>query len=287
MTKAPLALPIPTPTPTHPTRFGAQTTHSPLWRKFQSRTQPSTLQAALRSVPWHLHAGVAVGQDPSDVSAETLLWEAGRGGGTWRRLSPLWLYNSEVLLPTLPLHLLLTFVQGSLGSWASQGGVVFPSGTSGKESARRCREHKRYGFNPWVGKIPGGGKANPLQYSCLENSKDRRAWRATVHAVTKSGTWLIVPSHWGGVLAALFGIILLFSLIKFNYLFVLMRHFKNHNCFDNWNFGLIFSFFPLLDVMLILFSFFHFFLEIPCFLFMSIYRNSEKNQISILPMFSY
>ena len=34
------------------------------------------------------------------------------------------------------------------------------------------------------------GHGNPLQYSCLENPMDRRAWRATVHRVTKSWTWL-------------------------------------------------------------------------------------------------
>ena len=31
----------------------------------------------------------------------------------------------------------------------------------------------------------GEGKGNPLQYSCLGNSMDREAWRATVHRVTK------------------------------------------------------------------------------------------------------
>ena len=31
----------------------------------------------------------------------------------------------------------------------------------------------------WVGKIPGGGKGNPLQYSCLDNTKDRGARWAT------------------------------------------------------------------------------------------------------------
>ena len=34
----------------------------------------------------------------------------------------------------------------------------------------------------------GGGYGNPLQYSCLENPMDRGAWRATIHAVTKSQT---------------------------------------------------------------------------------------------------
>ena len=35
-----------------------------------------------------------------------------------------------------------------------------------------------------------GGNGNPLQYSCLENSMDRGAWRATVHRVAKSRTRL-------------------------------------------------------------------------------------------------
>ena len=36
------------------------------------------------------------------------------------------------------------------------------------------------------GRSPGGGHGSPLQNSCLENPKDRGAWRATVHEVTKS-----------------------------------------------------------------------------------------------------
>ena len=35
------------------------------------------------------------------------------------------------------------------------------------------------------GKSPGGGNGNPLQYSCLGNLMDRRAWQATVHEATK------------------------------------------------------------------------------------------------------
>ena len=41
-------------------------------------------------------------------------------------------------------------------SWQCSGG--FPGGTSGKESASQCREHKRHGFNPWVGKIWSGAQ---------------------------------------------------------------------------------------------------------------------------------
>ena len=41
---------------------------------------------------------------------------------------------------------------------------------------------------PGSGRSPGGGHGNPLQYSCLENPMDRRAWQFTVHRVAKSRT---------------------------------------------------------------------------------------------------
>ena len=37
-----------------------------------------------------------------------------------------------------------------------------------------------------MGRSPGVGNGNPLQYSCLENSMDKGAWQAIVHSVTKS-----------------------------------------------------------------------------------------------------
>ena len=39
-----------------------------------------------------------------------------------------------------------------------------------------------------LGRSPGGGSGNPLQDSCLENSMDRGAWRATVYGAIKSWT---------------------------------------------------------------------------------------------------
>ena len=44
------------------------------------------------------------------------------------------------------------------------------------------------GLIPGLGRSPGEGNGNPLHYSCLENSMDRVAWKATVHEVTKSQT---------------------------------------------------------------------------------------------------
>ena len=43
---------------------------------------------------------------------------------------------------------------------------------------------------PGMGRFPGGGHGNPLQYSCLENPMDRGPWWATLHGVAKSQTKL-------------------------------------------------------------------------------------------------
>ena len=42
------------------------------------------------------------------------------------------------------------------------------------------------GLIPGLGRSPGVGNGNPLQYTCLENPMDRRDWRATVHGVAES-----------------------------------------------------------------------------------------------------
>ena len=44
------------------------------------------------------------------------------------------------------------------------------------------------GSIPGLGRSPGEENGNPLQYSCLENSMDRGAWKATVHEIAKSQT---------------------------------------------------------------------------------------------------
>ena len=49
----------------------------------------------------------------------------------------------------------------------------FPGGSDGKESACNAED---LGSIPGLGRSPGEGNANSLQYSCLKNSKDRGAW---------------------------------------------------------------------------------------------------------------
>ena len=65
--------------------------------------------------------------------------------------------------------------------------IVQPSlvAQDSKESACNARDP---GSIPGLGRSPGEGNDYPLQYSCLENPMDRRAWRATVHEVVKNQT---------------------------------------------------------------------------------------------------
>ena len=61
------------------------------------------------------------------------------------------------------------------------------SGSEGKESACNTGDA---GSIPRLGRSPGEGNGNSLQYSCLENYMDREAWWDTVHGVAKSQTQL-------------------------------------------------------------------------------------------------
>ena len=56
-------------------------------------------------------------------------------------------------------------------------------GSDGKESACNAGD---LGSIPGLGRSPGEGHCNPLQYSCLKNARDRAAWQPTVHGVIKS-----------------------------------------------------------------------------------------------------
>ena len=63
----------------------------------------------------------------------------------------------------------------------------FPGGSDSKASAHNVGD---LGSILGLGRSPGEGNGNPLQYSCLENSMDGGAWWATVHGVAKSRTQL-------------------------------------------------------------------------------------------------
>ena len=54
-----------------------------------------------------------------------------------------------------------------------------------KNLSANAGDTKDGGSIPRLGTTLGKGKGNPLQYSYLENSMDRGAWRATVHGVSE------------------------------------------------------------------------------------------------------
>ena len=66
----------------------------------------------------------------------------------------------------------------------------FPGSTVVKNLPASPGDAKDMGLISELGRSPGVGNGNLLQYSCLENSMDRGAWQATAHGVTKSQTQL-------------------------------------------------------------------------------------------------
>ena len=74
--------------------------------------------------------------------------------------------------------------------WLCQILVGFPGSSMVKNLPANTGDAGGVDLIPWSGRSPGGGHGNPLQYSCQEKPKDRGAWWATVHGVTKSQTQL-------------------------------------------------------------------------------------------------
>ena len=74
---------------------------------------------------------------------------------------------------------------------------MFPGGSYSKESV--CNAEDTH-LIPGLGRSPGEGSGNPLQYSCLENSMDRGAWWAKSMGLQRAGhnwatnTWLLLSS---------------------------------------------------------------------------------------------
>ena len=68
----------------------------------------------------------------------------------------------------------------------------YSSGSAVKNLPSVQETQRDLGSFPGSGRSPGGGHGNPLEYSCLENPMNRRAWWATVREVIKSRTQLSV-----------------------------------------------------------------------------------------------
>ena len=64
-------------------------------------------------------------------------------------------------LPSMGSHRIRHDWSDSAAAAAADFHLGFPGGASGKESTCQCRRHKRWGFNPWVGKIPWRRECQP------------------------------------------------------------------------------------------------------------------------------
>ena len=71
----------------------------------------------------------------------------------------------------------------------------FPGGSVGKNQPANTGDTRDLHLILGLGRSPGVGNSNSLQYSCLENSMDRGARRATVHGIEKSQTRLSTHTH--------------------------------------------------------------------------------------------
>ena len=75
--------------------------------------------------------------------------------------------------------------------------LIHSGGSEDKEAACNARN---LGSIPGLGRYPGEEDGNTLQYCCLENFMDRGAWKAAVHGVPKSRTYMSEQLHLMGKL---------------------------------------------------------------------------------------
>ena len=123
-----------------------------------------------------LRANISCWVQPAVTEQRSRMWF--RVGKFWWRKR----MRKDLHVRNTYLHYVYTFM-GFLG-----GAVV-------KNSPASAGDARDLGSIPGLGRSPGGGNGNPLQYSCLGNRMDRGAWWATVHVVTESRTWLSTHTH--------------------------------------------------------------------------------------------
>ena len=101
------------------------------------------------------------------------------------------LYYRDLGRTRLIVHYVKTFTTYCPGWGASYVAQVVKYPTA---NARDIRDVSPI---PWLGRSPGEGNGNQIQYSCLAKPMYRGAWWATVHGVAKSWTQLIMHAHLG------------------------------------------------------------------------------------------
>ena len=107
-------------------------------------------------------------------------------GSSYKAFLPVASISNYTFLAMFPYLKAVTQSQGLLLLWAMGSSTFyFQEESFFKESACNAED---LGSIPGLGRSPGEGNGNPLQFYCLENSMHREAWQATVHEVSKSWT---------------------------------------------------------------------------------------------------
>ena len=101
------------------------------------------------------------------------------GSKSWTQLKQLSTHKPEGICGSIPGN-----ITSLTSGGASQEALVVKNPPANAGDVRDASSI------PGLGRSPGEGHGNPLQYSCLENPMDRGAWWATVHGVAKSQTRL-------------------------------------------------------------------------------------------------
>ena len=102
---------------------------------------------------------------------------------------------SALIKETSQRPLTLSATRGDSEKTQSVNQEGFQDGVVVKNLPARVGTARDMGLIPGVGRSPGGGNGYPLQYSCLEDSMDRRARQATVQATTKQLRTLNIYSY--------------------------------------------------------------------------------------------
>ena len=102
-----------------------------------------------------------------------------------------WLFKFSTYTEKNKWHLILSAIQLKVGEEGPHKNVPAPQDALGPpwwlSWQRTCLQRRRPGFNPCVGKIPWRGNWQPTPVSSPGKSMDTRAWRATVHGLTRVG----------------------------------------------------------------------------------------------------
>ena len=116
---------------------------------------------------------------PKGKAKNGLPWATTGIVGLWVGMASL---TREDGVSSQPCHGEQLGLTNPLGSTVGLVFICFPGSSDGKESACNASDP---GSIPGLGRCPGEGNGYPVQYSCLENSMDRRGWQATVHRIAK------------------------------------------------------------------------------------------------------